>query len=80
LENSSSVLEVETPASLLMAQLEQNFTETFDRYLDISNTPSIVTLQQAQTNLRKIEQATGTKPALIYACLCSLPVLPQRVQ
>jgi CHAT domain-containing protein len=35
--------------------------------LDISNTPSIVTLQQAQTNLRKIEQATGTKPALIYA-------------
>jgi CHAT domain-containing protein len=67
LENSSSVLEVETPASQLMAQLERNFTETFDRYLDISNTPSIVTLQQAQTNLRKIEQATGTKPALIYA-------------
>jgi CHAT domain-containing protein len=61
------MLEVETPASQLMAQLEQNFTETFDRYLDISNTPSIVTLQQAQTNLRKIEQATGTKPALIYA-------------
>jgi CHAT domain-containing protein len=67
LENSSAMLEVETPASQLMAQLEQNFTETFDRYLDISNTPSIVTLQQAQTNLRKIEQATGTKPALIYA-------------
>jgi len=71
LENPSSVLEIETPASQLMAQLEQNFTEAFKRYLDIRDTPPILTLAQAQTKLRQIEQATGNKPALIYAVCAS---------
>jgi CHAT domain-containing protein len=58
----SSLLEIGTPIS----QLEATFSAPFQNYLGISNIPS-VTLEKAQITLQQIEQATGTKPALIYA-------------
>jgi CHAT domain-containing protein len=55
-------LETGTPLS----ELEQSLTTPFESYLGISGT-SIVNLAQAQTTLRRIERASGSKPALIYA-------------
>ncbi|HEY9599091.1 MAG TPA: CHAT domain-containing protein, partial [Cyanophyceae cyanobacterium] len=49
-----------------VAFLENFFTNEFENYLNISNTP-ITTLAQAQSTLHQIEQTTGIKPALIYA-------------
>jgi len=60
---SSSPLTIDSP----IAQLEKSFTDSFTSYLGISNPPPTVSLEQAQAQLRKIEQATGVKPALIYA-------------
>ncbi|HBL62147.1 MAG TPA: hypothetical protein DDZ80_28210, partial [Cyanobacteria bacterium UBA8803] len=45
---------------------EESLTNEFENYLGISDTPT-VTLEQAQATLKQIEQATGIKPALIYA-------------
>ncbi|MFB8787314.1 MAG: CHAT domain-containing protein [Potamolinea sp.] len=61
--NSKSPLKMDSP----IAQIEQNFTESFSSYLGIKDTPPTISLEQAQANLRKVEQATGIKPALIYA-------------
>jgi len=47
-------------------QLEQRLTREYEKYLGISNI-SILSLQEAQVILRRIEQATGVKPAIIYA-------------
>jgi filamentous hemagglutinin family protein len=63
LGSPTALLEIDTPLS----QLEQSFTNTFTRYLGVSDSTPIVTLEQAQANLHQIEQATGTKPILIYA-------------
>ncbi len=49
-----------------VTELETGSTRAFENYLGLSNTP-IVTLDQAQTSLRQIEDITGIKPALIYA-------------
>ena len=38
----------------------------FVDYLKPPSTPAIATIEYAQNTLRRIEQATGTKPALIY--------------
>ncbi|WP_414514552.1 CHAT domain-containing protein [Nostoc sp. PCC 9305] len=48
-----------------MPELEEVFTKTFENHLGISNV-RIKTLKEAQAILRRIEQATGVKPALIY--------------
>ncbi|MDM9582041.1 CHAT domain-containing protein [Nostoc sp. GT001] len=48
-----------------MPELEEVFTKTFENHLGISNV-RIKTLKEAQAILRRIEQATGIKPALIY--------------
>ncbi|HEY9891139.1 MAG TPA: CHAT domain-containing protein, partial [Candidatus Sericytochromatia bacterium] len=58
----SPALEIDTS----ITQLEESFTAPFEIYLGLSDTP-IVTLGKAQKTLRKIERATGTKPAIIYA-------------
>ncbi|NES20793.1 MAG: CHAT domain-containing protein, partial [Symploca sp. SIO3E6] len=49
-----------------LEDLEEGITDTFEQHLDIGDTP-LVTLQQAQATLNQVEQATGVKPALIYA-------------
>jgi CHAT domain-containing protein len=49
-----------------VTELETASTRAFENYLGLSKTP-IVTLDQAQTSLRQIEDITGIKPALIYA-------------
>ncbi|NET58036.1 MAG: CHAT domain-containing protein [Symploca sp. SIO2E6] len=54
------------PFDTVLEELEETITDTFEQHLDISDTPP-VTLQQAQATLKRIEEATGVKPALIYA-------------
>ncbi|MDZ8093940.1 MAG: CHAT domain-containing protein [Nostoc sp. DedQUE05] len=55
-----------TPATdTNLPELEEAFTKTFENHLGISNA-RIKTLKEAQAILRRIEQATGIKPALIY--------------
>ena len=49
----------------MLVELEGNFTNLFDRYLEQGPT-SLKTLEEAQSTLSKIERATGVKPALIY--------------
>jgi filamentous hemagglutinin family protein len=61
--NNIPPLEIDTT----VGQLEEAFTAAFKNYLNLSDTPPIATLGQAQATLRRIEKATGTKPALIYA-------------
>ncbi|MEQ8997549.1 MAG: CHAT domain-containing protein [Coleofasciculus sp. B1-GNL1-01] len=46
--------------------IEGSFTNQYENYWKLSNTP-IITLAQTQAILQSIEQATGVKPALIYA-------------
>ncbi|MBN3944725.1 CHAT domain-containing protein [Nostoc sp. NMS9] len=47
-------------------QLEEVFSKTFENHLGIDNV-RVKTLKEAQAILRQIEEATGIKPALIYA-------------
>ncbi|HBE20105.1 MAG TPA: hypothetical protein DEG17_17550 [Cyanobacteria bacterium UBA11149] len=48
-----------------IAQQETKFTTAFESQLNTTTTQNF-NLEQAQKELQKIEQATGTKPALIY--------------
>ncbi|GJL66332.1 MAG: hypothetical protein NPIRA05_13030 [Nitrospirales bacterium] len=55
---------------------EEPFTNDFENYLDIRGTP-IKTLDQIRAELREIEDATGVKPAVIYAMFTPTnPTLP----
>ena len=47
-------------------QLEQRFSDQFEDYLDIEDTPSL-NLEQIQDRLLKAEKTIGIKPAIIYA-------------
>ncbi len=60
-----------------IAETEAAFTNEYEEYWGLTETP-IITLTQAQATLRKIEQATGVKPALIYAVFVptNIPVQP----
>ena len=58
-----SLLSLDSP----ITQFEQTFTDSYTSYLGISDPPATVSLEQAQASLQKVEQATGIKPALIYA-------------
>ncbi|MBE9128907.1 MULTISPECIES: CHAT domain-containing protein [unclassified Coleofasciculus] len=58
------------------AQIEESFTNQYEEYWGLSDTP-IITLAQAQATLQKIEQATGVKPALIYAVFVPTTAPPQ---
>ncbi|MEQ9626271.1 CHAT domain-containing protein [Coleofasciculus chthonoplastes] len=49
-----------------IAETEAAFTNDYEEYWGLTETP-IITLAQAQRTLQRIEQAAGVKPALIYA-------------
>ncbi|MEQ9001591.1 MAG: CHAT domain-containing protein [Coleofasciculus sp. B1-GNL1-01] len=49
-----------------IAPIEERFTLVYENYLNLENTTP-TTLTQARATLNQIEQATGVKPALIYA-------------
>ncbi|MEQ9359822.1 CHAT domain-containing protein [Coleofasciculus chthonoplastes] len=49
-----------------IAPIEERFTLRFKNYLNLEET-ALTTLIQARATLHQIEQATGVKPALIYA-------------
>ncbi len=54
-----------SPVLSAIAETETAFTNEYEEYWGLSETP-IITLTQAQRTLQRIEQATGVKPALIY--------------
>ncbi|HEY9831664.1 MAG TPA: CHAT domain-containing protein [Stenomitos sp.] len=62
-----------------IAQIEKSFTESYSNYLGIRTPPANVSLPQAQASLQKIEQATGVKPALIYAVCAPTSTVAQRI-
>jgi len=61
-----SNLRASNPLPELVFELEELFTSEFEQYLGQSGTP-IKTLEDAQEELRAIEEQTGVKSALIYA-------------
>ncbi|MEH2128755.1 CHAT domain-containing protein [Nostoc sp.] len=56
---------------------EDNFTDDFADHLGIP-TPRIKTLDDAKEIARKIEEATGVKPAFIYISFVPVEILPER--
>ncbi|MEH2280626.1 MAG: CHAT domain-containing protein [Nostoc sp.] len=54
---------------------EDNFTDDFANHLGIP-TPRIKTLDDAKEIARKIEEATGVKPAFIYISFVPVEILP----
>ncbi|MEQ9549163.1 MAG: CHAT domain-containing protein [Coleofasciculus sp. G3-WIS-01] len=61
-----SNLRANNPLPELVFELEELFTSEFEQYLGRSGTP-IKTLEDAQDELRAIEEQTGVRSALIYA-------------
>ena len=55
-----------SPVLSPIAETEAAFTNEYEEYWGLTETP-IITLAQAQRTLQRIEQAAGVKPALIYA-------------
>jgi CHAT domain-containing protein len=49
-----------------VAEIEEYFTRQYEDYFGLSDTPT-TTQAESQAILRRIEQETGTKPALLYA-------------
>ncbi|MEQ8536702.1 MAG: CHAT domain-containing protein, partial [Coleofasciculus sp. D1-CHI-01] len=62
----SSTTNTTPTAEAELTQQEGDFTNAYESYLGISNTPT-ATPEEVQTTLSQIEQQTGIKPALIYA-------------
>jgi CHAT domain-containing protein len=58
----------------LVPSLEEPLTRQFEQYLGHAGKTPTVTLTEARNILRKVEKATGVKPALIYATF-----VPQRL-
>ncbi|MEA5602555.1 CHAT domain-containing protein [Nostoc sp. UHCC 0252] len=56
---------------------EGNFTDDFADHLGIPN-PRMKTLDDAKEIARKIEEATGVKPAFIYTSFVPVEILPER--
>jgi len=50
----------------IVAEIEEYFTRQYEEYLGFSDTPT-TSQAESQAILRRIEQETGTKPALLYA-------------
>ncbi|MBE9128270.1 MULTISPECIES: CHAT domain-containing protein [unclassified Coleofasciculus] len=50
----------------IVAEIEEYFTRQYEDYLGFSDTPT-TNQAESQAILRRIEQETGTKPALLYA-------------
>ncbi|MEH1812440.1 MAG: CHAT domain-containing protein, partial [Nostoc sp.] len=57
---------------------EDNFTDDFADHLGIP-TPRIKTLDDAKEIARKIEEATGVKPAFIYISFVPVEILPEGI-
>jgi filamentous hemagglutinin family protein len=51
---------------LLVSAYEEAFTSEFEQHLQLPSKPRIKSMAEAQNTIRKIETATGVKPALIY--------------
>jgi CHAT domain-containing protein len=54
-----------------MEAADQQFSEEYESYLELPESPSPKTLQDAQIILQDVGQATGAKPALIYVSFAS---------
>jgi CHAT domain-containing protein len=63
----------EDPALSLPLEVEEAFTHEYEDYLGIPPRP-IKTLDEVRKELRKIEAATGVKPAVIYAMFMPVSV------
>ncbi|MEQ9233702.1 CHAT domain-containing protein [Coleofasciculus sp. E2-BRE-01] len=59
-----------------VAKWEESLTRDYETYLGLQDT-TILTLADARATLHRIEQATGAKPALIYAVFVPTTVAPQ---
>ncbi|MEW6496613.1 MAG: CHAT domain-containing protein [Cyanobacteriota bacterium] len=51
----------------MISSLEQPLTRQFEQYFGKSGNTQTLTLAEIRNTLRKVEEATGVKPALIYA-------------
>ncbi|MEQ8969437.1 MAG: CHAT domain-containing protein [Coleofasciculus sp. C1-SOL-03] len=71
-----SNLRASNPLPELVFELEELFTSEFEQYLGQSGTP-IKTLEDAQEELRAIEEQTGVKSALIYVFFAPMNPLLQ---
>ncbi|WP_138498718.1 CHAT domain-containing protein [Nostoc sp. PA-18-2419] len=58
---------------------EDKFTDDFGDYLGIRN-PKIKTLDDAKEIARKIEEATGVKPAFMYVSFVPVEIIPERTK
>ncbi|MEQ9373470.1 MAG: CHAT domain-containing protein [Coleofasciculus chthonoplastes F3-SA18-01] len=67
-EDSPPILQSQIPALEwdIVVEIEDYFTRQYEDYFGLLETP-IITQAQSQGILQRIEQATGNKPALLYA-------------
>ncbi|MEQ9239117.1 CHAT domain-containing protein, partial [Coleofasciculus sp. E2-BRE-01] len=67
-EDLPPILQSQIPALEwdIVAEVEDYFTRQYEDYFGLLETP-IITQAQSQGILQRIQQATGTKPALLYA-------------
>ncbi|ESA36431.1 filamentous hemagglutinin family domain-containing protein [Leptolyngbya sp. Heron Island J] len=78
LHNQHRIRSQETPESQLdtdianlVYKLEENFTTQYETYSRQSGETPIKTLDEIQNELSQVEQATGVRPAIIYAFFLS---------
>ncbi|MEQ8386118.1 MAG: CHAT domain-containing protein, partial [Coleofasciculus sp. A1-SPW-01] len=60
-----SAIVASSPVFNPIAEAEAAFTNQYEEYLGLGDTP-IITLAQAQATLQRIERVAGVKPALVY--------------
>jgi hypothetical protein len=67
-QNPPPIVQTQIPDLKLdiVAEIEEYFTRQYEDYFGLSDTPT-TTQAESQAILRRIEQETGTKPALLYA-------------
>ena len=67
-QNPPPIVQTQIPDLKLdiVAEIEEYFTRQYEDYLRFSDTPT-TNQAESQAILRRIEQETGTKPALLYA-------------
>lgn len=68
-----------TDTNALVEHWEEVFTRQFEDYLGLSETP-IKSVADIQDTLRRIEEATGVKPAIIYAVFAPQKLTPEEQQ
>ncbi|MEQ9552220.1 MAG: CHAT domain-containing protein [Coleofasciculus sp. G3-WIS-01] len=74
-KNEPPEIEIDTQ----VAKWEESLTRDYETYLGLNDT-SILTLADARATLHRIEQATGAKPALIYAIFVPTTITSQDSQ